>query len=320
MRSLRPFATVALLALLALPASAAPGKFKSRIGVHLIGRYSAGTRKMVQARLPVLKILDLHGPLLEAARDYKKANPDGVVVLRCYNPVHWGLGDDPEQKGQEYWDNIIWKKLGSLAEADRKLIDYVEATNECDNCPTWGSPEDTQWFTKFSVKFAEACGKAGFKPCLASIPVGNPGGNRQEIQAKILEYAPALRAAKKVKGAWSYHSYTCEYTTDPKVEAFYSLRYRIFYEAFKGPYKDLAEMPLIMTEGGVDRSGNKDTDGWQARGDAEKFQNWLKWYDGEIKKDKYVIGVTLFECGDPGGWKTFDVEPMADWLADYWGK
>ena len=169
---------------------------------------------------------------------------------------------------------------------------------------------------KFLLKWI--CAKNGYKPCLSCIPVGNPGGSRAELQAKILMYAPALRAAKKVGGVWSYHSYTLEYTTDPKVEIYYSLRYRRFYDAFKGEYADLADMPMILTEGGVDKGGNKDLDGWQARGTAEQFQSWLRWFDSEIRKDKYVVGITLFQNGDPQGWKSFDLEPLADWLAKYW--
>lgn len=293
--------------------------FKSKIGVHLIGSYTPGTRKMVHARMHVLKILDPWQPMIEAARDYKRCNPDGKVVLRCYAPVRYQLSDNPEEKAREHWEKIIWARLEPLPKADRQLIDYIEATNEMGECPTWENDESVRWFTRFSIEFTRVCAEAGYKPCLACIPVGNPPGKTEEFQAKILAYAPALRAAKKVGGVWSYHSYTLEYTTDLKVELSYSLRYRRYYEAFKGEYADLADMPMILTEGGVDRGGNKDTDGWQARGTAEKYQNWLRWFDSELKKDPYIIGVTLFQNGDPGGWGSFDLEPIADWLANYLG-
>jgi hypothetical protein len=294
--------------------------FSSKIGIHLIGNYTPGTQKMVRARMPVLKILDPWQPMIDAARDYKKYNPDGIVVLRCYTPVRYELTDNPEEKAQEFWDKIIWPRVSNLPPEDRKLIDYIEANNEYDNCPAFATLEDVKWYTRFSIKFAEICSKAGYKPCLACIPVGNPSGTPEEIAQKILAYVPALRAIKKVGGVWSYHAYTLQYTTDPQIERSYSLRYRRFYELFKGPYADLADMPMILTEGGVDKGGNKDTDGWQARGTAEQFKNWLKWFDSELKKDKYIIGVTLFENGDPVGWKSFDLEPLADWFVEYWGK
>lgn len=297
-----------------------PKPFSSKIGIHLIGSYTPGTQKMVRGRMPVLKILDPWQPMIDAARDYKKYNPDGIVVLRCYDPVRYQITDNPEQKAQEHWDKIIWPRISKLSLEDRKLIDYIEANNEYDNCPAFATVKDVEWYVRFSIKFADICAKAGYKPCLACIPVGNPSGTPEEIAEKILAYVPALRAIKKVGGVWSYHSYTLQYTTDPEIERSYSLRYRRFYELFKGPYADLADMPMILTEGGVDRGGNKDTDGWQARGTAEKFQNWLKWFDSELKKDKYIIGVTLFENGDPAGWTSFDLEPLADWFVQYWGK
>jgi hypothetical protein len=74
-------------------------------------------------------------------------------------------------------------------------------------------------------------------------------------------------------------------------------------------------LPLILTEGGVDRDGNPQTSGWQARGDTARFEDWLTWFDGALAQDAYVLGVTLFESGDAGGWPSFDIEPVADWLA-----
>ena len=296
--------------------------FTSKIGMHLIGAYTPGTQTMVRARCPVLKILDLSDDMLKAARDYKRFNPDGRVVLRVFHTRRYSLDDPPEATAEKHWKEVISAPIDKLAPADRKLIDYVEAINEMGECPTWESEQDTAWFTRFSIRFVELCSKSGFKPVLACIPVGNPPGDNAGV-ARILQYAPSLRAAKKAGGCWSYHCYTIKYTTDSEVEIWYSLRYRKFYAAFTGPYADLKDMPMIMTEGGVDLAGNADKDGWQARGTAEQYKTWLKWFDSELKKDRYMIGVTLFQQGAKaawGGWASFDHEPVAEWLASYWGK
>ncbi len=309
-------------AVIATPQASGARPFTSKIGMHLIGAYTPGTHKMVRARMPVLKILDTHTAMIDAARDYKKANPDGLVVLRVYHTNHYTLDQDPVERAQWHWDNVIWKSLGALPKKDQKLIDYVEAVNEMGECPTWESPEATAWFTKFNIKFVDICSKAGFKPMLACIPVGNPGGKNAGLE-RILQFAPALRAAKKVGGAWSYHGYTIEYTRDPEVERWYSLRYRQWYDHFKGEYADLADMPMILTEGGVDFAGTADKDGWQARGTAQKYEDWLRWYDSQLKLDKYVIGITLYQqgaCEAWKGWCSFDHEPIADWLVNYWNK
>lgn len=315
-----------VLALLTIsgPLMAAPARpaFSSKIGMHLIGSYTEGTRKMVRARCPVLKILDLSPDMLAAARDYKSANPDGRVVLRIYHTRHYTLADQPAATALKHWDEVIAPALAKLTPADRKLIDYLEVINEMGECPTWESDENVKWFTAFNLRFIELCSKAGMRPLIACIPVGNPPGEGGGV-ARVLGFAPALRAAKKAGGAWSYHCYTIEYTTKLDTEIWYSLRYRKWYDEFKGQYADLAAMPLILTEGGVDRGGNADKDGWQARGTAKQYQDWLRWFDSELRKDKYVIGVTLFQQGAKaawGGWASFDHEPLADWFVSYWGR
>jgi len=128
---------------------------------------------------------------------------------------------------------------------------------------------------------------------------------------------PALQTTKKLNGAWSYHAYSLEYTTDSEVEAWYSLRYRLFYDFLREKHPDLAHLPLILTEGGIDRAGNAEKDGWQARGDESRFQRWLQWFDNQLQRDDYVVGVTLFQLGDSAGWRSFDLEPVATWLAKH---
>jgi hypothetical protein len=100
-------------------------------------------------------------------------------------------------------------------------------------------------------------------------------------------------------------------------EMWYALRYRQFYRFLEDEHPHLADLPLILTESGIDHAGNKDADGWQARGSAERFQEWLLWYDSELNRDEYVIGSTLFQSGDPAGWPSFEIEPVALWLAGH---
>jgi len=319
--SLLACASVAAWAARPAPASGRE-PFHSKIGMHLIGAYTDGTRKMVRARMPVLKILDTHHDMMEAVRDYKRHNPDGIVVLRCFTPVRYTLQDEPVATAERYWREHIWKQLGALSEEDRRLIDYLEGTNELGEFPTWEDEASTEWFTKFSIRFVELCQKAGFRPVLGSIPVGNPGGEDRGL-AKILQFAPALRAAKKAGGALAYHAYTILYTTDIQVEEYYSHRYRAWYRGFTGEYADLADLPLLLTEGGVDEVGDAERSGWKARGSWRKYVDWLQWHDCELRKDPYVLGVTLFQQGCQaawGGWRSFDHDVLADWFVRYWNE
>lgn len=293
----------------------------SKLSIHLIGSYTEGAKRIVASKPRVIKVLDpqVSVGMREALRDYKRRYPKGLVVMRVWERtpgVRYRLQDDPVQSAEDFWNRVLQPAVQALPAEDRRLVDFLEGPNEGENTPTWGSVEEARWFGRFWERLAERIAQAGFRPCAGSIAVGNPPGDINAIHAKLEAFMPALRAVQRWNGAWSYHAYTIEYTTDPAVEYWYSLRYRIFYEFLRARHPDLANLPLILTEGGVDRAGNPNNDGWRARGDARKYQQWLLWYDSELKKDPYVVGVTLFQIGDPGGWWSFDLEPIAQWLAD----
>lgn len=312
-------ATLALLSLAGGPGQADNKSFTSKIGIHLLGWYSAGARKIIQSNCPVITLFESSPEMMEAARDYKLKHPNGIVVVRYYHPVHYVITQDPKECAKEYWERGVWPGLSQLSQAQRKLIDYVEGPNECELL-CWRNAAEGDWNSRYSEELIRLTGEKGFRACIGNIPVGNPPGDPRTVSETIRAYIPALRLAKKTGGCWAYHAYTLKYTKDPKVERDYSLRYRRFYEVFARYAPDLLDMPLILAEGGVDNDGtHNDAPGWK-RDTPERYKDWLQWFDSEIKKDSYVKGVTLFEIGDPGGWGTFDLEPISDWLADYLSK
>ncbi|MCM8772232.1 MAG: hypothetical protein ABIM58_04485 [candidate division WOR-3 bacterium] len=295
---------------------------ESKLGIHLIGNYSDGARKIISSCPQVIKVLDpqTNKEMLEAIRDYKKKYPKGIVIMRVWegtSQIRYKITEDPFNCAEDFWNRVLKPAINSLSIFDRKLIDFLEGPNEGENTPTWESVESARWFGKFWERLAILISEAGFKPCVGSIAVGNPSGSLEEIYEKLKEFVQALKITKQLKGVWCYHAYSIEYTTDLKIEIWYSLRYRIFYEFLRKYYPEVADLPIILTEGGIDRRGNPRTDGWRARGDIEKFKKWLKWFDEELCKDKEVIGVTLFQIGDQQNWWSFNLEPIADWLSDY---
>lgn len=290
---------------------------QSKLSIHLIAHYSAGAKRIVAAGPRVVKVLDLNNEMRAALRDYKKAYPDGKTVLRLYTRTRYELKDDPAASARDFWEHVLWPPLVQLSDEERRRIDYVEGPNEGDSTPTWKTLEDAQWFGKFSVVLASLIGQHGFKPCVGSVPVGNPPGNPDEVDAKLEAFVPALLATQKADGAWSYHAYTVDYTTDVGKEIWYSLRYRSFYDFLRRKHPELAKLPLFLTEGGVDREGNPQTSGFQARGTTQQYENWLNWFDNELSQDPYVLGVTLFQSGDVTGWPSFDIEPVGDWMAEH---
>ena len=250
-------------------------------------------------------------------RDYKAKAPGGKVVVRVYSPKNYSLANDPTASALDFWNTVIQPPLNGISASDRALIDYLEGPNEGDT-PTLGYPSSpqgaaSQWFNQFWTNLTPLMVSAGYKPCIGSIAVGNPGSF-----SDLDPFVPALRQAKAAGGAWSYHAYTLQYSTDVAVEIWYSLRYRQFYSYFaQQGYSDLLNLPLILTEGGVDDNGTPSTSGWQYRGTAAQYERWLNWFDRQINQDSYLLGCTLFENGDPTGWSSFELEPIAGWLKNY---
>lgn len=306
-----------LLVMVASGSATAAPPSRSKIGIHLIGANTAGVQRICAAHPRVIKLLDTSGAMLEAARQYKASTPNGIVVLRIYTAKRYAITDAPAASAEDFFRTVLAPPLNALSEADRRLIDYVEGPNECDSTPCWGTLQEAKWFNDFWVALAPRIAGAGFKPCAFCIPVGNPPGSAEEILRKIDAIVPALRICRRVGGAWSYHAYTPKYTTDLEYQLSYSLRYRRFYRRFAERHPDLRDLPLLITEAGFDTGGDPHKSGWQANGTAQQFQQWLTWWDRQIGEDHYVLGSTLFQIGSPQTWPSFDVEPIADWLAGY---
>ena len=293
----------------------------SKLSAHLINGYTVGSSNIVAGRPRLLKLLALDSGfpsgLVQAMRDYKAKAPGGKVVVRVYSPRSYSLADDPSASALNFWSTVLQPPLNGISASDRALIDYLEGPNEGET-PTLGYPGSpagaaSQWFNQFWTNLTPLIVSAGYKPCIGSIAVGNPGS-----LSDLDPFVPALRQTKAAGGAWSYHAYTIQYSTDVGVEVWYALRYRQFYSYFaQQGYSDLLNLPLILTEGGVDESGTPSTSGWQYRGTAAQYERWLNWFDCQMSQDSYLLGCTLFENGDPTGWSSFELEPIAGWLGNY---
>ncbi|MEO5803260.1 MAG: CARDB domain-containing protein, partial [Verrucomicrobiota bacterium] len=316
--------TFLTLSLLLVPFLSSAQLSASKLSAHLINAYTVGSSNIVAGQPRVLKVLAVDSGfpsgMLQAMRNYKAVAPTGKIVVRIYTPTFYTTNNNATTSASAYW-NIMSNALNTISVSDRALIDYLEGPNEGDT-PTLGYPFDnaiyaSQWFNQFWTNLTPKIAAAGYKPCIGSIAVGNPGGDPANWQPLLANFVPALRQAKAAGGAWSYHAYTINYTTDFGQEYYFSLRYRQFYEFFAAQFPDLVNMPLILTEGGVDFSGDPNTSGWQARGTQSDYKRWLNWFDQQMAQDSYLLGCTLFQNGDPAGWSSFDLEPIASWMKNY---
>lgn len=294
---------------------------QSKLGAFYINATDGG-RKVAQAGPKVIKVMDPqdNGGLMELVREYKRNYPGGIVVMRVYegDTPGYGVNSNPEQSAEDFWNKLLGPATSKLTASDKQLITYLSGPNEYGNTPAITTSTEASWTARFWAKLAQIMAQNGFRPLLGEIPVGNLDGDLMP------NFIPALRTIKSLGGAWSYHAYSNEYTTDPGVEIWYSLRYRRFYDYIRENAPDLSDMPMILTEGGIDHSGNGKTDGWNGtlppRGDRDLFLNWLTWFDGEIQNDPYILGVTLSQIGNNTDWSSFNLEPISDWLAGYIGE
>ena len=292
----------------------------SKLGVFVLSDYSAGGRSIVESGPRIIKIMDpqTKPSLMDAVKEYKSKFPNGTAVLRFYEELQnkkYSLRDDPQNSAEDLFNNVLKYQIERLGD-NKQYFDFHETPNELDTTPGWETNANAVWLGLFWTRLIELNAQYGLKTCIGSIPVGNPQGNYSVVKERMSNFLPALRKAKETGGALCYHAYTLNYSTDTQNELSLSLKYRQLHQAMTELDASLASLPIILSEGGVDRAGNPATSGWQARGDETQFQNWLTWYDSEIQKDSYVTGVTLFQVGD-NYWSSFNLEPIAPWLSNY---
>jgi hypothetical protein len=193
---------------------------------------------------------------------------------------------------------------------DLHYFDYLQTPNEFENTPEWWGKEKTTWNGKFWLRLTQLNKTAGIKTCVGSMPVGN-------TTATDMSYIiDDLRLMKNMGAALCYHGYTFTYSTDVIQESQTSLRYRSWYQYFKNNEPDLYLMPLILSESGVAESGKANA-GYLTNKKITDYENWLSWYDKQLQQDPYVLGTTIFQIGDDGNWKSFNLEKISDWLAHH---
>jgi hypothetical protein len=163
----------------------------SKLSIHLIGNYTEGAKRIIAAKPTVIKVLDPQASagMREAMRDYKRRHPKGLVVVRVWertSGLRYRLEDDPVQSADDFWNRVLRPAMDALSASDRRLVDFLEGPNECENTPCWESMEGARWFGRFWERLADRIAQAGFRPCVGSIPVGNPA-------ATLVKSAPSSR-------------------------------------------------------------------------------------------------------------------------------
>lgn len=262
----------------------------------------------------IIKVIDpqLNPPMMELVKKYKNTFSEGIAVLRFYYKTLekiYNLSNNPEEAAEDFFHRVNQPGFQALGE-NLPYFNYIQTPNEFEVTPSWEGEANISWNGRFWERLTSLNLQYGIKTCIGGIPVGN-------VNPSDLQYILAnLQKINDMGGAFCYHGYSFDYNKDLNQELYLSLRYRQFYQFFKNNAPDLANFPLILSEGGIAEGGDPKA-GYLNSGSIEAYKSWLQWYDNEIRKDPYVVGVTLFQIGNTTDWQAFNLESIADWLTQY---
>ena len=324
-----------------LPAPAWPdpiaGQTASKLGLHVIRDvdYAYAMEYVRRVHPRVMKALGEVGWLA----DVKAAAPGTVTIGRFDGQAeHWVGTEDPVAAADAYVADNLERYQRNPG------VDYWEGWNEYNP----SSNEAWEWYAKFEAERACAMQAHGLRAAVGDFAVGWP--NTYEQMGLFL---PALEAAHRCGGILTLHEYNsptfqCGVGVnvpgvipgapqfDGVAMGYNTLRYRIWYEGYLKP-RGLGDLPLVISELGIQGLaqggpcndpggiGWKDyRDWWVGQGygpDAgQAYINLLAWYDGEMRKDSYVIGAAVFTLGalNTGDqWYLFDLHDVLPLLAFY---
>ena len=245
-------------------------------------------------------------------------------MLRVFvpNSVRYSLSSEAAARAEanDFW-NRISAPLSDLTPAEKNALDWLEGPNELDNTTDWyHNWEHAVNFGHFWDQLATHMHNSGFNPLVGSIAVGNPCMRGECARSDRNYFQPVADVVNARHGqgwqiGWSYHSYSQFLVKDVNDggEASWTFRYRRIRDE-----TGLAGIPVLMTEGGLDtdrRNGHLISGpncggqwGWQCRGvSPDAYMSWLAWLDDRLAEDPEVVGVTLYQAGQGGDWRSFNV-------------
>lgn len=259
------------------------------------------------------KLLKVMGADMSVVSAYKSQCDGGKVIVRVWvspSVAHYSGDGDGRADAEDFW-NRGYASVRSLSASQKAQIDYLESANEFDNFDPY---KDPNYYNAFFSRFAELAAAEGFHPIVGEIAVGNLDGDVSSCDGagidKMRKLVPSFQEAASFGGGWSYHAYTLDGAKSANED--FPFRYRAWARCIP----ELNSIPLFLTEAGLDKDGDANTSGWQARMSASEYVDWLEWFDGELQNDPYVVGATIFAIGG-SGWSSFQLGPIVPQLVDW---
>jgi hypothetical protein len=243
-------------------------------------------RTMVRATWPATLKAILPGGLdAGLLREWRARRPDGLLILRHYFP-------------DEALAPTKYAAILSAADAVADLHPILEVpVNESSQT----SADDVARLADYAASFVRVAADQGYKAAVGVFSEGNPS-----TLAWWSAFRPALLAARQHAGYLALHEYG---VPSLGLEDWHLLRHRRVWAVLE----DDCRVPVLVTECGIDGGiEGRRAVGWRGYLDARGYGAWLDAYHGELARDAYVHGATLFLCGGAPDWASFDLADEVD--------
>jgi hypothetical protein len=317
--------TAELVAINVSPTPQPPAGTPSKLGIHVLR--ADGVGELLGAGPAVVKFADDWG---SAANVPKSTLVVGAKPVSYDARSRREAGLSPREAAEQFVSD-----MQSIYEAN-PTITYWEGFR----APVCDDEDSMAWYAQFEIERMELMSEMGLKCVIGNFATGTPA---LELWPAFL---PAVEAGLEYEAILGLHEYSCpwmwwltgKHQPDPNDdqgdEGWATLRYRKVYRQYLLPNR--LQIPLVITECGIDPLVNPKPPGapaatWKGLGEfwrenndepdkADYYFRQLAWYDGELCKDEYVVGMAVFTWGNwDGTWKDFDVAgtPVAEKLIQY---
>jgi hypothetical protein len=164
--------------------------------------------------------------------------------------------------------------------------------------------EQMSWYARFEEARVNILAQDGRRACIGNFSTGWPEINDPAMWPPFYPAIDAARAHGGILGLHEYGTPMQQYFETATGEGWLCARYRKAYRIPLVP--DGKVLPLAITETGVDGVAPV---GWKNHYTGEQYMEQLRWYDGVLRQDAYVLGATIFALEIPG-WEAFDISPI----------
>jgi len=269
---------------------------KSKLGIYIInfGGYDAVdyfTRTQPRIAVSMDHNVDMW-------RQIKQVSPNTFVIGRHYvDDPDQIFKDNPEGRADQFFQAMKpdADKMGKLYDA---WMGYNESVVD--------SADTAQALSRFYVRWGDRMRAAKLVSCAYSFATGNPE----------VEYWPQLTEGLRHCDLLSLHEYSAK--TMDRDQSWLCLRYRRAMAALPPD----ARKQIVITEAGIDGGTLSDPTeaqkGWSKYTNEAGYLNSLSWYDGELQKDNYVIGATIYAMsgwGVDGSFSIIGANQIRDYMA-----